>query len=99
MSEEELNVHETLESHEGRIRSLEEFQMRQEQVNSDIRNKLTDTENTVLKEGGKQQEMIQKLLDHVLGSKTFSQQQFWKVAAIAAGSGGVIYTLIELASR
>ncbi|MCM3030394.1 MULTISPECIES: hypothetical protein [unclassified Niallia] len=95
-----------VENHEERIKVLEERQKEQEKLNQDIRNKLTETENTVLKESGKQQEMTQKLLDHVLKNDTFSrksadsrkrytQQQIWKFLGILAGSGGVLYLLFE----
>lgn len=50
---------------------------------------------TVLKESGKQQEMTQKLLDHVLNGRTFTQQQIWKLAGAVAGTGGLLYLIFE----
>lgn len=84
-----------LDDHESRIKSLEEYRVQQEKLNMEIKNKLTDTEMTVLKESGKQQEMTQKLLDHVLKSKSFAQEQYWKIAGLLAGSGGLLYLLFE----
>lgn len=110
MSEEALNVQDTLENHEIRLQSLEAYRVEQERMNSEIRNQLTATENTVLKESGKQQEVSQKLLDHVLQNdivsrkasrdhRSFAQKQFWKLTGTALGSGGLVYLFIELASR
>lgn len=86
---------ERLDNHEERIKSLEEYRMQQEKINMEIKTQLTATEMTVLKESGKQQEMTQKLLDHVLNGKDFTQQQFWKVAGAAVGTGGFLYLLFE----
>jgi len=88
-------VPQRLDDHESRIKSLEEYRVQQEKLNMEIKNKLTDTEMTVLKESGKQQEMTQKLLDHVLKSKSFAQEQYWKIAGLLAGSGGLLYLLFE----
>uniref|UniRef100_UPI0021E8FEB8 hypothetical protein n=1 Tax=Shouchella tritolerans TaxID=2979466 RepID=UPI0021E8FEB8 len=110
MSQEAVNVHETLENHEVRLQSLEAYRVEQERMNNEIRNQLTATENTVLRESSKQLEQFQKLLDHVLQNdivsrkaqreqKAFAQQQFWKVAGIAAGSGGVVYVLFEMLTK
>jgi uncharacterized coiled-coil protein SlyX len=84
-----------LYDHEKRITELEAHRVQQEKINMEIRNQLVLTENTVIKESGKQQEMTQKLLDHVLSSKTFKQQQFWKVVGLLAGSGGVLYLILQ----
>ncbi|WP_342025717.1 hypothetical protein AADC60_24460 [Cytobacillus pseudoceanisediminis] len=92
---EEMDVPQRLDDHESRIKSLEEYRVQQEKLNMEIKNKLTDTEMTVLKESGKQQEMTQKLLDHVLKSKSFAQEQYWKIAGLLAGSGGLLYLLFE----
>lgn len=104
--EEEVDVHEKLENHEGRLQNLEKHQLEQEKINQDIRNQLTTTELTVVKESGKQQELTQRLLDHVLQNdistrkgirdrKMFSLQQMWKLAGVLAGGGSVIYLLID----
>jgi len=100
----------TLESkvddHEERIKELEASKLEQEKLNIEIRNKLTETENTVLKESGKQLDLSQKLLDHVLKNdsssrkaadtrKNYKQKQTWKVIGILTGSGGILYLLIE----
>lgn len=90
---------ERIDNHEERIKSLEEYRLQQEKMNMEIKNKLTDTEMTVLKESGKQQEMTQKLLDHVLNSKSFAQREFWKLAGVAIGSGGVLYILVEALAK
>jgi uncharacterized coiled-coil protein SlyX len=92
---EEMEVPQRLDDHESRIQSLEAYRIEQEKQNAEISRKLSETENTVLKESGKQQEMTQKLLDHVLNTKTFAQQQGWKMAGILAGSGGLLYLLFE----
>lgn len=92
---EEMDLPQRLDNHEERIQSLEAYRIQQEKINSEISRKLSETENTVLKESGKQQEMTQKLLDHVLKSKSFAQEQFWKMAGILAGSGGLLYLLFE----
>ncbi len=105
-AQEVIPLEKKVENHEERIKALEDYQLAQEKMNQEIRNKLTETENTVLKESGKQQEMTQKLLDHVLEEdkedrktsrdrKTYSQQQFWKVAGLICGSGSVLYLLLE----
>jgi uncharacterized coiled-coil protein SlyX len=90
-----MDVPQRLDDHESRIQSLEAYRIEQEKQNAEISRKLSETENTVLKESGKQQEMTQKLLDHVLKSKTFAQEQKWKMAGILAGSGGLLYLLFE----
>ncbi|MGD6899351.1 hypothetical protein [Bacillus infantis] len=92
---EEMDVPQRLDDHESRIQSLEAYRIEQEKQNAEISRKLSETENTVLKESGKQQEMTQKLLDHVLKTKSYAQQQFWKVAGAAVGAGGVIYLVIQ----
>lgn len=103
---EENDVKEIVQNHETRISELENHRAEQEKINSEIRNQLTTTENTVLKESGKQQELTQRLLDHVLLNdvnsrksyrqrKSYSQQQFWKVVGILAGSSGLLYLLVE----
>ena len=103
---EELTLEAKVENHEERLKSLEEYREKQEKLNGDIRNKLTETENTVLKESGKQQELTKKLIDHVLENDTFSrqsanarkvytQEQIWKAVGLLVGSGGVIYLFIE----
>ncbi|MEM5598422.1 hypothetical protein AAHB53_22690 [Niallia circulans] len=105
-AQEGLTLEKKVENHEERLQELEKYRVEQEKLNTEIRNQLTVTENTVLKESGKQQEMTQKLIDHVLENDTFSrqsandrknftQQQIWKVAGVLAGSGGLIYLLIE----
>lgn len=86
---------ERLDNHEERIKSLEEYRMQQEKINMEIKTQLTATEMTVLKESGKQQELTQKLLDHVLNGKAFTQQQFWKVAGAGLGAGGFLYLILE----
>jgi len=99
-------MEEKVENHEERIKALEDYQQKQEKLNQEIKTQLLATENTVLKESGKQQEMTQKLLDHVLEEdkedrkssrdrKTYTQQQIWKVVAIVCGSGGALFLLIE----
>ncbi|WYP24734.1 hypothetical protein NSQ54_10325 [Alkalihalobacillus sp. FSL W8-0930] len=109
MPEEAMGVQETLDNHELRLQSLEDYRIQQERLNGEIRNKLTDTENTVLKESGKQQDLSQKLIDHVLQNdvvsrkaqrerNAFTQQQVWKIVGIAVGSGGAVAALIELLS-
>lgn len=92
---EEMDMPQRLDDHESRIQSLEAYRLEQEKLNAEISRKLSETENTVLKESGKQQEMTQKLLDHVLKTKTYAQQQFWKVAGTAVGTGGVLYLVFE----
>lgn len=105
-AQEGLTLEKKVENHEERLQELEKYRVEQEKLNTEIRNQLTVTENTVLKESGKQQEMTQKLIDHVLENDTFSrqsandrknftQQQIWKVAGVLAGSGGLLYLLIE----
>lgn len=104
--EEESDVFEQVENHEGRIQLLEKHQLEQEKINSEIRNQLTTTEMTVLKESGKQQDLSKQLLDHFLSNdkmsrksyherKAYSQQQIWKLLLALAGSGGLIYLLVE----
>ncbi|MCT2342645.1 hypothetical protein M4D71_00735 [Niallia taxi] len=99
-------MEEKVDNHEIRIKALEDYKQEQEKLNQEIKTQLLATENTVLKESGKQQEMTQKLLDHVLEEdkedrktsrdrKTYSQQQFWKVAGLICGSGSVLYLLLE----
>lgn len=106
MPQEVLTLEKQVENHEERLQELEKYRVEQEKLNTEIRNQLTVTENTVLKESGKQQEMTQKLIDHVLENDTFSrqsandrknftQQQIWKVTLALAGSGGLLYLLIE----
>ena len=101
-----LTLEKQVENHEERLLVLEKQREEQEKLNAEIRTQLMATENTVLKESGKQQEMTQKLLDHVLTSdtvsrqsvndrKVYTQQQIWKVAGILAGSGGILYLLAE----
>ena len=101
-----LTLEKQVENHEERILVLEKQREEQEKLNAEIRTQLFATENTVLKESGKQQEMTQKLLDHVLDNdtvsrqsandrKVYTQQQIWKVAGILAGSGGILYLLAE----
>ncbi|OLS34174.1 hypothetical protein BTR22_18975 [Alkalihalophilus pseudofirmus] len=96
----------TIEDHEGRIQTLEAQRIEQEKINNEIRNQLTTTENTVLKESGKQQELSQRLLDHVLKNdlssrvsdrkrKAYTQQQIWKTVGLLIGSGGLIFLLVE----
>jgi uncharacterized coiled-coil protein SlyX len=92
---EEMTMPERLDNHEERIKSLEEYRLQQEKMNMEIKNQLTATEMTVLKESGKQQEMTQKLLDYVLEGKTFTQHQLWKMAGTIVGSGGLLYLLFE----
>lgn len=110
MEQEETDMRELLDNHEVRLQSLEASRIEQERMNGEIRNQLTSTENTVLKESSKQQGLSQQLIDHVLQNdivsrkaqrdrNAFTQQQIWKIAGIAAGSGGVVYALIELLSR
>lgn len=105
-TQEGLTLEKKVENHEERLQILEKYRVEQEKLNTEIRNQLTVTENTVLKESSKQQEMTQKLIDHVLENDTFSrqsandrknftQQQIWKVAGVLAGSGGLLYLLIE----
>lgn len=105
-AQEGLTLEKKVENHEERLQELEKYRIEQEKLNTEIRNQLTVTENTVLKESGKQQEMTQKLIDHVLENDTFSrqsandrknftQQQIWKVAGVLAGSGGLLYLLLE----
>ncbi|WP_201030536.1 hypothetical protein [Alkalihalobacillus trypoxylicola] len=99
-------MHQRLEDHEGRLIALESQRREQEKMNSEIRQKLTDTENTVLKESGRQIDLSQQLLNHVLGNdvndrkfarerQKFTQQQIWKIVGVVAGSGGLIYLLLE----
>ncbi len=99
-------LEERVDNHEGRIKALEDYQKEQEKLNQEIKTQLLATENTVLKESGKQQDLVQKLLDHVLeedkedrktsrDSKTYTQQQIWKLAVALAGSGGLLYLLLE----
>ncbi|MEK4922402.1 hypothetical protein MKX78_10820 [Cytobacillus sp. FSL R5-0569] len=94
-----MDINNRVDDHENRIQSLEQYRLEQEKLNSEIRNKLTETEMTVLKESGKQQEMTQKLLDHVLNGKKFSQEQFWKLGFILLGSGGLIYIIVEALTK
>lgn len=98
------------EDHEVRLQSLEAYRLEQERMNGEIRNQLTTTENTVLKESNKQQELTQKLLNHVLENdissrkhsretKAYTQQQIWKLVGAAVGSGGLlVYILQQLIS-
>lgn len=95
MTLEEMDVPQRLDNHEERIKSLEDYRIQQERLNGEISKKLSETEVTVLKESGKQQEMTKQLLDHVLKSKSFAQQEFWKLAGIVLGSGGILYFLVE----
>ncbi|MEK4650854.1 hypothetical protein [Niallia sp. FSL W8-0954] len=99
-------LEEIVDDHEGRIKALEDYQKEQEKLNQEIKTQLLATENTVLKESGKQQGLVQKLLDHVLeedkedrkssrNNKTYTQQQIWKIAGVLAGSGGLFYLLLE----
>lgn len=103
---EDLDVHERIDNHEGRIQLLEQHQAEQEKMNGEIRNQLTATENTVLKESGKQQDLVQRLLNHVLDNdvytrkgirdrKKYTQQQLWKFLIALGGSGGLIYLLVD----
>ncbi|QVY60919.1 hypothetical protein [Cytobacillus gottheilii] len=89
------DVVERLDNHEDRIKSLEEYRLQQEKVNLEIKSQLTATEMTVIKESNKQQEMTKQLLDHVLNSKRFTQEQFWKFTGAAAGTGGLLYLIFE----
>lgn len=101
-----ITMEEKVENHEERIKALEDYQQIQEKLNQEIKTQLLATENTVLKESGKQQEMTQKLLDHVLEEdkedrktsrdrKTYTQQQIWKYVGLICGSGGALYLLLE----
>ncbi|ALY08083.1 hypothetical protein BhaS171_00027 [Bacillus phage vB_BhaS-171] len=95
-----------IDDHEIRLQSLEASRLEQEKMNSQIRNQLTTTEMTVLKESGKQQELSQRLLDHVLQNdissrvytrdrKEYSQQQMWKLVGAAITSGGLLFYIIQ----
>ncbi|AAU85103.1 hypothetical protein BCBBV1cgp56 [Bacillus phage BCASJ1c] len=110
MPEEDLEMRNRVDDHENRIQSLESYRVEQEKINSEIRQQMTSTENTVLKESSKQQELSQRLLDHVLENdiysrksvrerKEYTQKQVWKIAGILAGSGGLLYLLIESFAR
>ncbi len=99
-------MEEKVENHEERIKALEDYQQKQEKLNNEIKSQLFATENTVLKESGKQQDLVQKLLDHVLEEdredrkssrdrKTYTQQQIWKALGIICGSGGILFLLIK----
>ncbi|OLS35795.1 hypothetical protein BTR22_14265 [Alkalihalophilus pseudofirmus] len=103
---EDVQMKRIVDDHEGRIQTLEAQRIEQEKINNEIRNQLTMTENTVLKESGKQQELSQRLLDHVLQNdlssrvsdrkrKAYTQQQIWKMVGLLLGSGGLIFLLIE----
>jgi len=106
MSEEALKVSETLRDHGYRLQSLEQSRIEQEKLNGVIQNQLTTTENTVLKESAKQQEMTKQLLDHVLKSdvytrkaqrehKRYAQREFWKLIGAIFGSGGFVFILMQ----
>lgn len=104
--EEEKEMREVVQDHEIRIQSLEEHRQRQELAHSELKLQLAETEKTVLRESGKQQELSQKLLNHVLDNdvyarqyareyRRYTQQQLWKLLGLLAGSGGLIYLLVD----
>ncbi|MET3507022.1 hypothetical protein [Halalkalibacter oceani] len=95
-------MREVVQDHENRIQSLEIYRQEQELANSELKLQLAETEKTVLKESGKQQELSQQLLNHVLKNdvyarehRRYTHQQIWKLLGLLVGSGGLIYLLVD----
>lgn len=124
MTEEAVPLHERVDDLDERVVSLEMYRKEQElyrkeqelyrkeqeKFNSDVKYQLSNIETTVLKESGKQQEMSQQLLNHVLKKdsddskferqqKKFTQKQLWSVISIVVsaifGAGGLLFLLFE----
>jgi CRISPR/Cas system CMR-associated protein Cmr3 (group 5 of RAMP superfamily) len=117
MTEEAIPLHEKVEKLDERVMSLEMYRKEQElyrkeqeKFNSDVKLQLSNIETTVLKESGKQQEMSQQLLNHVLKKDTeeskferqqkrYTQKQLWSVTSIVVsaifGAGGLLFLLFE----
>ena len=85
-----------VQDHEKRIISLEQNYSEVQRELTNVQNSQLRTENAVLNESRDQKELLNKLLEHVLGTQKFNLTKKWQLVLAMFGGGGVFYALIQL---
>lgn len=100
-----MEIKDKLEDHEGRIKKLEENDIKQSVQLANIQNQMADVKATILdlhiKSQDKINEFTTKILDSITAEKATTQQirlidrkEFWGAVALIIGSGLTILTKI-----
>lgn len=85
-----------VQDHEKRIISLEQNYSEVQRELTTVQNSQLRTENAVLNESRDQKELLNKLLEHVLGTQKFNLTKKWQLILAMFGGGGLFYALIQL---
>ena len=89
-------MQEMVQDHEKRIFNLEQNYSEVQRELTTVQNSQLRTENTVLSESRAQKELLNKLLDHVLGTQKFNLTKRWQLILAMFGGGGLFCALIQL---
>lgn len=88
-----------VQDHEKRIIKLEQNYSEVQRELTNVQNSQLRTENTVLETSRQQKELLERLLDHVLGSKTFVLNKKWQLILTIFGGGGLVYAVLDLLDK
>lgn len=89
-------MQEMVQDHEKRIISLEQNYSEVQRELTTVQNSQLRTENAVLNESRDQKELLNKLLEHVLGTQKFNLTKKWQLILAIFGGGGAFYAVIQI---
>lgn len=85
-----------VQDHEKRIIKLEQNYSEVQRELTNVQNSQLRTENTVLSESREQKDLLNRLLDHVLGAQKFNLTKKWQLILAIFGGGGIFYAIIQI---